>query len=158
MALRTFYPLTKKARPTAKPQAAFSLLEMIAATALVASTLVPALSLIRDAMAQSREMNRRDLLAIYAVQKLEEQAALSMQYWSNATDSGNFAPFGHPEIGFNVSRSDAVADGGLVDRLMRIQVIVFDDVNGDLLPGANELQVQFRTKVAKLVTYENEPN
>ncbi len=154
MALRVFY----RCQVERKPRSGFSLLELIAATALVASTIVPALSLMRDAMAQSRAMNRRNLLAIYAVQKLEEQSAFAMQYWTNVTDEDNFAAYGHPEIGFNLSRSDAVSDGGIVGRLARIQVVVFDDVDGDLLPGANELQVQFRTKVAKLVTYENESN
>jgi len=149
MALRIFY----RCQAERKPRSGFSLLELIAATALVALTIVPALSLMRDAMAQSRAMNRRNLLAIYAVQKLEEQSAFAMQYWTNATDEDNFAAYGH-----HLSRSDAVADGGIVDRLARIQVIVFDDVDGNLLPGANELQVQFRTKVAKLVTYENESN
>ena len=154
MDLRTLYPLTEKA----KPQAAFSLLEMVAATALVASTLVPALSLIRDAMSQSREMNRRNLLANYAVRILEEQTALTARSWINATVTGDFSFDGYASLRYTATKSDAVIDGGLVDRLMNIQVTVFDDADGNLSAGVNELQVNFRTKVAKLVTYENEAN
>jgi len=153
MDLRTFYKLQGKHGP-----AAFSLLEMVAATALVASTLVPALSLMRDAMAQSREVDRRDLLLLYAVQKMEEQTAVSMRYWANVSAAGNFAADGHPEIGFNLSTSDNPSAGGIVDRLMNIQVTVFDDLDGNLLPGTGALQVPLRTKIAKLVTYENEAN
>ena len=129
---------------------------MIVAEALVTGTLVPALTVIRDAMAKSRELHTRNLLANFAVLKLEEQAAFSMLYWSNATDEDNFAANGHPEIGFHVIRSDNPADGGIVDRLMHIRVLVFEDLDGDLLPGPDEINVEYRTKVAKLNTYENE--
>lgn len=138
------------------PHRGFSLLEMIAAAVLMTSILAPSLAVMRDAMAQSREMNARNLLASFAVQKLEEQASVSMLTWNNATDENNFAAYGHPEIGFNTSMSDDPANGGIVGQLMHIQVNVFDDKNGDLIPDAGELQVQFRTKVAKLNTYENE--
>ena len=66
----------------------FSLVEMMAATALVAGTLAPALAVMRDAMAVSREGVRRSLVANYAVQVLESQAALVMQNWTNGTVDG----------------------------------------------------------------------
>jgi len=129
---------------------------MVAAAVLMTSILAPSLAVMRDAMAQSREMNVRNLLASFAVQKLEEQASVSMLTWNNATDENNFAAYGHPEIGFNLSMSDDPSNGGIVGQLMHIQVNVFEDKNGDLIPDAGELQVQFRTKVAKLNSYENE--
>jgi hypothetical protein len=55
-------------------------------------------------------------------------------------------------------RSDDPADGGLDDRLMHLRVMVFDDANGNATPEPNEIAVRLRTKVAKLRTYENEPN
>jgi len=50
----------------------FSLLEMVAAAVLMISILAPSLSVMRNAMVQSREMNTRNLLATFAVHaKLE---------------------------------------------------------------------------------------
>ena len=57
----------------------FSLVEMLAAVALVAGTLAPAIVVMRDAMAISREAVQRNLVANYAVQVLEGQAASTMQ-------------------------------------------------------------------------------
>ncbi|MEM8944046.1 MAG: hypothetical protein AAGD11_02605 [Planctomycetota bacterium] len=126
------------------------------AAALVTGTVVPALAVIRDSMAQSREMHARKLLASFAVMTLEEQAAQSMIYWSNATDENNYASYGYPGIAFNLAMSDDPADGGIVNQLMQIEVIVFEDANGDLIPDSGEMQLKYRTKVAKLNSYENE--
>lgn len=137
---------------------AFSLVEMIAATALVAGTLAPALAVMRDAMAASRESARRNLLANYAVQVLEHNSGGTMQSWTTGTTTGNCAADGHAAIRYTLTRSDDPADGGIDDRLMHVQVTVFDDVNGNASRDANEIAVRFRTKVAKLLTYQNEPN
>ena len=131
---------------------------MIAATALVAGTLAPALAVMRDAMAASRESSRRQLLANYAVQVLEHNAGGTMQNWTSGTTAGNFAADGHAAIRYVLTRSDDPVDGGLDERLMHVQVTVFDDVNGNTSRDANELSLRFRTKVAKLLTYQNESN
>lgn len=140
------------------PSAGFSLLEMIAATALVAGTLAPALAVMRDAMAVSREGARRSLVANYAVQVLESQAALVMQNWANGTATGNFADDGYASIKFTAVKSDAPADGGLINRLMHIQVTAYDDQDGDSVADASEIKASIRTKVAKLTSYVNAPN
>ncbi|MBA3480537.1 MAG: hypothetical protein H0T51_01870 [Pirellulales bacterium] len=131
---------------------------MIAATALVAGTLAPALAVMRDAMAASRESARRNLLANYAVQVLEHNSGGTMQSWATGTTTGNFAADGHAGIRYTLTRSDDPADGGIDDRLMHVRVTVFDDVNGNATRDSNEIAVRFRTKVAKLLTYQNEPN
>ena len=134
----------------------FSLLEMMAAAALVAGTVVPALGVIRDAMTQSRELHRRHLLSNYAVRILEDQTAYAATNWINATLTGDFTADGHSAIRFSLTRSDTVAAGGLVGQLMNITVTVYDDADGDLTLGTTELQETYRTKVAKLNSYENE--
>jgi hypothetical protein len=134
----------------------FSLLEMVAAAGLMAAILVPALSVMRDAMAKSRSLHQRSLLANYAVRVLEEQCASVAGSWATGTDSGSFVSEGHATIRYDVTKSDAVVDGGLLDQLMHIQVIVYDDADADVTPDSDELQVNYRTKVAKLNTYENE--
>ena len=145
-------------RPSRTPRRGFSLLEMIAATALTAGTLAPALAVMRDAMAVSREGVKRNLLANYAVKVLEEQSAAVMQNWTNATSSGNFSADGNSTLKWIAVKSDAPASGGLTNRLMHIQVSTYEDVNGNSAADATELKVNFRTKVAKLASYENEPN
>ncbi len=136
----------------------FSLVEMLAATALVAGTLAPALAVMRDAMAMSREGARRSLVANYAVQALESQAALAMQAWTIGTTTGSFTADGHPTIKYTALQSDAPASGGLTNRLMHIQVTAFDDADGDSLADASELKASIRTKVARLASYVNAPN
>ena len=134
----------------------FSLLEMASATALLAGTLVPALAVMRDAMAISRETTSRSLMANYAVQKLEEQIALGMGAWTNDTGVNNYSSDGHPEIAFNFVRSDDPADGGITGSLMHVEVTLFEDLDSDLILDAGELTLKMRTKIAKLATYENE--
>jgi len=137
---------------------AFSLLEMIAATALTAGTLAPALAVMRDAMAVSREGVQRGLVANYAVSVLENQAALVMQSWTNGTVTGNFSADGYSAIKYSAVKSDAPADGGLTNRLMSIRVTAYQDVDGDSVADAGEVKVTIRTKVARLTSYINAPN
>lgn len=134
----------------------FSLLEMTMAAALVAGTLVPTMAVMRDAMAKSRELSRRNLMSNYAVSVLESQAASTMLNWTTSTVTGNFSGDGHPNLRYTASRSDAPADGGLTGRLMHVQVRVFDDADQDSMFDATELSVLYRTKLARLQSYEDE--
>jgi ribonuclease D len=144
------------ARLHQKPKRAFSLLEMAMAATLVASTIVPTMAVMREAMAKSRELSRRNLMSNYAVSILESQAASTMRNWSTTTTSGNFSTDGHPKLRYIAQRSDAASDGGLTAQLMHIQVRVFDDTDGDSSFDANELNVLYRTKLARLQSYEDE--
>jgi len=130
---------------------------MVAAAVLMTSILAPSLAVMRDAMAKSRDLNRRKLLANYAVRILEDQSALVATNWVNETVGGNFSTDGYPNVRFTGTKSDAVANGGLVNQLMHIQVTVYDDANANLALDSGELKVDYRTKVAKLNSYENEP-
>jgi hypothetical protein len=129
---------------------------MAMAAALISGVLVPTLSVVRDAMAKSRELNRRNLLANYAVRTLEGQVALTATNWASANVTGNYSADGHSSIKYSVTKSDAVASGGIVGQLMHIQVTVYDDIDGDNAADAEELKVAYRTKLAKLLSYENE--
>jgi hypothetical protein len=129
---------------------------MVFATALLAGTLAPALAVMRDAMALSREITVRSLLSNYAVQKLDEHSALGIGSWTNGSDANTFSADGHPEIAFSVTRSDNPVSGGITGSLMHVQVTVFEDLDNDLSPDAGEIQIRMRTKIAKLETYENE--
>ena len=118
--------------------------------------LVPTLVAVRDAMAISRELNRRNLLANYAVSILEEQTATAATNWVNETITGNFAADGYPSVRYTCTKSDDPGDGGIVNQVMSIDVTVFDDENGNSTLDADELNETYRTKVAKMNSYENE--
>ena len=134
----------------------FSLLEMVFATALMAGTLVPALAVMRDSLAVSRETATRALLTNYGVQKVENYTAVSIATWNVATTTENFAGDGYSNIVSIVDTSDDPSDGGLTNRLMVIDVTVFQDLNSNSTLDSGELSVSLRTKVAKLNSYENE--
>jgi hypothetical protein len=97
-------------------------------------------------------------VANYAVQVLENQAALVMQNWANGTVTGNFSADGYATIKYSAVKSDAPASGGLTNRLMHIQVTAYDDKDGDSVADSNEVKASIRTKVAKLTSYANAPN
>jgi len=138
--------------------AGFSLLEMVVAAALVTGTLVPALAVIRDAMAQSRALHHRHLLANYAVRSLEDQASYIATNWTNGETiiAGSYAADGHANIRYSLTKSDDPSDGGVTNQLMNIEVTVYDDADGDLTMDADEMKETYRTKVASLNTYANE--
>ena len=137
------------------PRRAFSLVEVLAAMALMAATLAPTLAAMRSAMAQSREASMRRMLANYAVRTLESHAAMVMQNWANASVGSSYGYEGHPTVRYRIVKSDSLASGGDPGKLMNIDVTVWEDVDGDSTADATELQVVMRTKVSKLLTYQH---
>ena len=134
---------------------AYSLLEVVLASAICATALVPALAMLRDGMTLSDTIDKRHRLAIYGVSKLEEQMAIVAATWSTGTTSGNFAADGHASIRFTVTRSDDTASGGITNRLMNISVTTYCDDDGDSTLDANEMRTVLTTKIGQLATYEN---
>lgn len=132
------------------------MLEVIAASALIATMLVPALAMMRDAMAMSRDIDQQNLLSIYAVSKIEEQMGTIAASWTTGAVAGDYAADGHSDIRFTATRSDAVVDGGLVDQLMNIDVTTYYDANSNDTLDAGEFSVDMSTKVGKFVVYESE--
>jgi hypothetical protein len=132
----------------------FSLLEVVMASALAAVALVGALALLRDGMAASKTIDDRLLLTNYAVSKLEEQLAWVAGNWTSGIALGDFAEDGHEGIRYMATRSDAVLDGGLVDRLMHVQVTTYVDADADDTLDADEKKCTFRTKVGRFANYE----
>ncbi|MBX3434111.1 MAG: hypothetical protein KF847_12380 [Pirellulales bacterium] len=135
-----------------------TLLETIAAAAIITATLVPTMVALRNGMTQSREATQREMLANYAVRLLEEHAALTMQNWTSGTATGTFAAEGRATLKYSVVKSDQPASGGIVNRLMHIQATVYEDANGNSAWNSGELRVTVRTKVSKLASYVSAPN
>jgi type II secretory pathway component PulJ len=130
-----------------------TLVELLAATTLLAVALTPALRIMRDSLEQDRRIETLELLTTFCADKLEEHMAQTAASWSVATTTGNFASDGCAQIRFSVACTDDPAAGGITDRLMALTATVWEDANSNATLDSGELSVVFRTKVAKLEGY-----
>jgi hypothetical protein len=131
----------------------YSMIEVVMASAICLTALVPALAVLRDGMTLGDIIDTRQLLLTYSVSKLEEQLAVVAASWTTGTVTGNFASDGQPKIRFTVTRSDAAVDGGVDGKLMVVTVTTYSDDNGNGLMDASEARTTMTTKTAKLVSY-----
>ena len=133
-----------------------SLLEVVAASMIIATTLVPALRMMRDSLQISRDEEEAELMATLCVDKLEEHLAKVSATWDKTTASGDFAALENRSyLKYRVTKSDAVADGGIANRLIALVAVVWNDANGNGSLDANEKKVTFGTKVSKFVSYND---
>jgi len=147
--------MTRKHNRPTRRSTGYSLLEVVLASTICMTALVPAMSILRQGMANASKIDTRQLMLIYGVSKMEEQVAIVAASWATGTVTGNFATDGAASIRFSATRSDAPASGGLTNRLMNVSVTVFSDDNGNSTLDAGEMQSIFTTKISKLVNYEN---
>jgi hypothetical protein len=140
------------------------LLELVVATTIIATTLVPALRIMRDALRLGRQTETSNLMATLAASRLEEYLLLSAgewgaiptgNPWNTSTDSGNYAAEGYPNLKFLVTRTDSAPEG-ISARLLSITAMVWDDVDNDDAWDAGELRSVFASKLARNVAYTHE--
>lgn len=131
----------------------YSMLEVVLASAICLTAIVPALAMLRDGIALGDIIDTRHLLLTYSVSKMEEQLAVVGAAWTTGTATGNFASDGQTSIRYSVTRSDAAIDGGIVDKLMVVTVTTYSDDNGNNAMDSSEARTTMTTKVAKLVSY-----
>jgi hypothetical protein len=132
---------------------AYSLLEVVLASAICATALVPALAVLRDGIALGDIIDTRHLLLTYGVSKMEEQLAIVGATWATGAAAGDFASDGQPNIRFGVTRSDSPANGGITNQLMNVSVTTYSDDNANDVMDTSEMRSTFTTKVAKSVSY-----
>jgi Tfp pilus assembly protein PilE len=125
-----------------------SLLELIAATTIVAIALVPALKLMRDSIRNGRQTESANVLATFSMSKLEEHLARTVATWDTTTDSGAIPNY--TGMRYQVTK----VDEGLGSGLMRITSTAYEDANGSGTFNAGERSAVFVCKVAKNVAYE----
>jgi hypothetical protein len=135
--------------------AAYSLLEVVMASTICATALVPALAFMRDGMTLATTIDTKHMLLTYAVGKMEEQLAIVGATWTEGSASGDFAADGHANIRFTITQSDSPASGGIDDRLMSVSVTAYSDDDGDDAMDAAEARITVTTKVSKLMSYES---
>jgi hypothetical protein len=137
-----------------KRRRGYSLLEVVLASAICAAALVPALAVMRDGILTTETIDTRHMLLLYGVEQMEEQLAIVAAGWTQGSTSGDYAAEGHPNIRFEVSRTDNAGSGGIADRLMVVTVVAYSDEDGDDALDAAEPQTTLTTKLSKLATYE----
>jgi hypothetical protein len=133
-----------------------SMLEVVAASVIVASTLVPALRMMRDSLGIAREVETCDMMTTLCASRLEQTLSQTCANWNTNTVSGDYASIGYSNIRYTVTKSDSSTDGGLPDRLIAITAVVWDDANGNGAMETNEKRVRFASKIAKFVSYNYE--
>lgn len=143
-----------RAKNCSRHNAAYSLVEVVAAVALMAATLVPAISFVRDAMEVSVEADERQLICLYAVSQVEALLAATAHTWAGGTQSGDYSADGRADIRFEAVADDATLSGGIPGSLMNIEATVYVDADADDTLDADELSCFFRTKLARFNTYE----
>src|SRR4051812_4510311 len=89
-------------RPTIRRRA-YSLLEVVMASAICASALVPALAVMRDGMSLCEIVDTKHLILMYGVSKMEEQESVVCATWTTGTVAGNFAADGQSNIRYSVT-------------------------------------------------------
>jgi hypothetical protein len=130
------------------------MLELIAATVIMGTALVPALRMVRDGMTISRDNETRSLIVTFCASKMDEHLTLAAASWTTGTFTGTFSTEGYSTIKWKVVRDDAASAGGVSGKLMSITTTVWYDTNGDGSVSTGELNLVLATKVAKMALYQ----
>lgn len=126
-----------------------TLLELVAATTIIAVALVPALRIMRDTMRIGRESETANLLATFAASKLEEHLVRTAGTWDTTTDADLIPGYEARLLRYSVTKVDETG-------LMRLTSRAWEDTDNDTTWDAGEMQVNFSTKVARNVAYQQE--
>jgi len=133
-----------------------TLIELVAATTVLAIALVPALRLMRDALAVEEDIEYANVMSTLCVNQLEQSLSKTAASWNTATESGSYSTLGYARLKYSVTKSDAPASGGLTNQLIAITATVWDDTDSDSVLDSGEKKVQFSTKLAKLAVYNTD--
>jgi hypothetical protein len=133
-----------------------SIIEVVAASVIIAAALVPALRMMRDNLIIGRDVENADMMSTLCASRLEQSLASVCGTWDTTTLTGNYSAQGYSNLKYMVTKSDQVADGGIVNRLMCLTAIVWDDTDGDNSLDSNEKRVRYSSKIARFVSYNYE--
>jgi len=133
----------------------YTLLEMLAATAIAGGILTASLVALEQGMEHSRTAEVHNLLTTLAVSKTEEQMGIVAHTFSTSDSTGDFRAIGKPSLGYRVTCSDSVSSGGRPGELMAIKVIVWSDSRANGAYDIGEQEVTMHTTIAKLKMLQN---
>lgn len=130
-------------------RSAFSLLEVVAGMVVVGMILVPATSMMRDALkGEATQRSRSELLQL-AHGKSAEYAHLARIQFRDRNANGAFTTEGYPQMMFTVQCSQDPANGGVTGRYLAISTFAWHDQNGNRTFDVNEPSVSLWTGVAR---------
>ena len=145
---------TSRARRTPRTQrGGHTLIELLAASAIIAVAITSTLSLMRQGMEITRDTEQRGMVTTLCISKLEERLAAVPNNFTNSTTTGTFAADGYANIRFSAVHSDNPVDGGITGKLMVVTVTVWDDANGNTVRNSGEASVTLTSKVAKITAW-----
>lgn len=130
-----------------------TMLELIAAATLVTTALVPALKLFRRSVLNSVELEHAEERLTLCTSKLEEELAFTAARWDLTSYTGKFDHADDRLFRFQVSKSDALSQGGIPNALATVEVIVWEDDNGDGGLNQDEERVRLGSKIARMLSY-----
>jgi type II secretory pathway component PulJ len=135
-----------------------TLLELVAASTIIATALVPALRIMRDSLRISRQLEVREAMATIAMSVLEQESARVSAQWAMQTtthrDPGRNS--GYPSVLAVSTTSDSQATGGIPGSVAVINVTAFEDLNRTGSLDEDEPSITFATKIAGLTSYQFE--
>jgi type II secretory pathway pseudopilin PulG len=146
-----------KKHPSRSNQAArtgFSLLEVALGLMIISGITALTLPLMATVVERHTQQARLSELTHLAQGKQNEYRHLTRAFantWSPSqlNQSGSFAAEGHPSAHWQITLSQAVAHGGIPNRLLSIQTFVWDDLDGNRRYTPGEFSVSLWTAVAK---------
>ena len=135
-----------------------TLLELVAASTIIAIALVPALRIMRDSLRVSRQLEIREAMTTIAMSVLEQESARVSGQWAMQTTTHRNAGkgSGYPAIIAISTASDSLAKGGIPGSLAVVSVTAFEDANRTGSLDNGESSITFATKVAELTSYRFE--
>ncbi|HBE72083.1 MAG TPA: hypothetical protein DDW52_28430 [Planctomycetaceae bacterium] len=132
-----------------------TMLELIAASTIVAIALVPALRLMRGNLLNLENLEINEQLVALCTSKLEAELATTSASWDLASHSGMIGPE-FPGIRYRIDKSDSASAGGIPGQLAVVDVIVWHDADGGNDLDSGESSARLSTKLAKVISYEYE--
>lgn len=124
-----------------------SLVDVIAATVLTASVLVPTTRVLRDSISTGRRLQMQQQLLISCQDVLEaEMQAVSQG--GRLRNSGGRLNTDPGLLQYEVTSTDQTAAGGLPGQLIAVSAVVWEDVNRNQRQDSGEPHVSLFSKVA----------
>lgn len=127
---------------------AFTFVELVAAIFILGICIVPATQYLTASLTLRRGFERDRILTTLAIQTIETEMARVYGAFEIGTETGTFAASGFPDFAYQITRTDASAQGGIPGLLATISVQVWSDDDNDSVLDASEADVAFYTKVA----------
>lgn len=155
-------PCSSGRRRSPRPRSGLTLLEVLAASAVLAVALAPALRITRTALLTADRLDRQERCLTVANDRVEVLMARTAADWDTVVTGApvyaSAAVPGYPGMRAYDMSTDSPGYGGIAGRLAAVGTLTWYDEDGDGMADADEPQVQLGTAVARLTAYERLAN